>query len=656
MKKRIWNQAAGLGMSAVLLSAMSFGNGGEVLEIRAADMNHPGITLTQTAQWTDREAYKAEIMLTVGGLGGYREKFTQIPVGNPEEEENPEGNSGENSEEYTGEENGEITAEGFEPDGEGNTAADMEESFEENSEIQETLPEVKLTEVDAASEKALSEDAEGNRDADSTENFLIEETDEPEEDIRTECVDFVENAEGEYAQMTYEPEELFFAEAGVSGQSIPELVVVDYISEYFRPDTEFLPQSCRTEEIAVVTQSGADASITKAVCPIDVTSFSEDVFQIIYPVVLREEYRTNADDMSYPVSQDEPLMKDCPGTGAFVLEQTENGSTLAAQAASPRLDVPAAVSDFGMELKTDAADLKAGQSYTYVLNVTNTGELPLSDIRVKSTFSIEEIKAVWESGSGVSVNGKEAVIPTLSEGEKRTLYMTVKLTEDQSGDLTHTVYAETSRPGGSGELLVREAEKKLRITPLTADFTVEKTADRTEAYPGDTITYQICIRNTGERTLHSVLSTERFLSANIQAQFMPKDGVVLNSTRTQALIREIAPGEAFGLLATVTLPGYFRNQELVNQVTVVTEETGNRSVQSESEITVGAPLLTPTGQPFGAQTYYASEPGTKSAYAAASKPKTGDNTEAGLFVVLLIFAAMSAAGVRHSRSQKNNKE
>ena len=66
----------------------------------------------------------------------------------------------------------------------------------------------------------------------------------------------------------------------------------------------------------------------------------------------------------------------------------------------------------------------------------------------------------------------------------------------------------------------------------------------------------LCIRNTGEKTLHSVLSTERFLNANIQAQFMPKEGVTLNSTRTQALISSIAPGEALGLYAVVTIPQY----------------------------------------------------------------------------------------------------
>ncbi len=75
---------------------------------------------------------------------------------------------------------------------------------------------------------------------------------------------------------------------------------------------------------------------------------------------------------------------------------------------------------------------------------------------------------------------------------------------------------------------------------IKAAFEVEKTADRTQAYPGDTITYQICIRNTGERTLHSVLSTERFQNAGILAKFVQKEGVTLSNNGTQALIPQIA--------------------------------------------------------------------------------------------------------------------
>ena len=183
---------------------------------------------------------------------------------------------------------------------------------------------------------------------------------------------------------------------------------------------------------------------------------------------------------------------------------------------------------------------------------------------------------------------------------------------------------------------------------------MEKTADRTQAYSGDTIYYQICIRNTGERTLHSVLSTERFLGANVQAKFLPKEGVTLNAAGTQALIEKIAPGETFALQASVTLPQYFASQELVNQVTVISRETGTKTYESQSKVNVAMSVPTPTANPYsGYQVDYQSGGLGKSAYPSASQPKTGDDTEIGVFLMLLSAAVLSAAGVFWKRKGKS---
>ena len=137
----------------------------------------------------------------------------------------------------------------------------------------------------------------------------------------------------------------------------------------------------------------------------------------------------------------------------------------------------------------------------------------------------------------------QGIISGLKAGEIRNLQMTVQLTEEQAGELIHTVTVKAKYPGKE-ESIGCQKSVETEVIALKAAFEVEKTADRTQAYPGDTITYQICIRNTGERTLHSVLSTERFQNAGIQANFVRKEGVTLNSTGTQALIPQIAPGEA----------------------------------------------------------------------------------------------------------------
>ena len=188
---------------------------------------------------------------------------------------------------------------------------------------------------------------------------------------------------------------------------------------------------------------------------------------------------------------------------------------------------------------------------------------------------------------------------------------------------------------------------------------VPQETGRTQAYPGDTITYQICIRNTGERTLHSVLSTERFQNAGIQANFVRKEGVTLNSTGTQALIPQIAPGEAFALYATVTVPQYMASQELINEVIVTSDETGTQAMTSKANVELKETdnIVTVTPQPasLASQSYgYDSKSG--SAYTTASKPRTGDETETALYIVLGIFAIMSGVSAFCYRKTKKQQK
>ena len=117
------------------------------------------------------------------------------------------------------------------------------------------------------------------------------------------------------------------------------------------------------------------------------------------------------------------------------------------------------------------------------------------------------------------------------------------------------------------------------------------------AVPGDKVTFQICIRNTGERTLHSVVTTEKFQLQNVPVRFLEAEGIVLNKARTKARIEKIEPGCSVGLLAEVTLPEKLKDQKLVNEVSVTTAETGERKVTSKAEIKVYKTAETPTPEP-----------------------------------------------------------
>ena len=464
-----------------------------------------------------------------------------------------------------------------------------------------------------------------------------------------------EKAEEDFTADEGEKAEENFGEGGVAEKAetenpaMPEekkeYILTTYISEYFLLDTASLPEEITAETVSIKNQKGEDTEILRLTEHLQMEKITEDYYALTVPVTLRPEYQLSWEKRTYPVVQDEPLQKDQAGLGTFLQEKTGEELQTLVSNPSPELLVNAAKTGIEAVLRADVEKTKAGQPVNYILDVTNTGQLPLTDIQFSSSFSMEDIRAVWESESDFYVDGKEAVLAALNPGESRRLRMTLLPDENKEGDLFHTVTVKTKHPGRE-ELIGCQASCQIKVEGLKASFEVEKTADRTEAFPGDTITYQICIRNTGEKTLHSVLSTERFLNANIQAQFMPKEGVTLNSTRTQALISSIAPGEALGLYAVVTIPQYFESQELVNEVTVISDETGTTNMKSRSEVTVKSAEVTVT--PQITQTYssyqsYGSGSKSGSAYETASKPSTGDDTKGTFFLALCVCAVIVGA-------------
>ena len=494
-----------------------------------------------------------------------------------------------------------------------NTLKDVSKVDQEQEKIQAEMETESFTED--AGEKA-------------EEDFTADEGEKAEEDFGEGGA--VEKAETENPAM---PEEK------------KEYILTTYISEYFLLDTASLPEEITAETVSIKNQKGEDTEILRLTEHLQMEKITEDYYALTVPVTLRPEYQLSWEKRTYPVVQDEPLQKDQTGLGTFLQEKTGEELQTLVSNPSPELLVNAAKTGIEAVLRADVEKTKAGQPVNYILDVTNTGQLPLTDIQFSSSFSMEDIRAVWESESDFYVDGKEAVLAALNPGESRRLRMTLLPDENKEGDLFHTVTVKTKHPGRE-ELIGCQAACQIKVEGLKASFEVEKTADRTEAFPGDTITYQICIRNTGEKTLHSVLSTERFLNANIQAQFMPKEGVTLNSTRTQALISSIAPGEALGLYAVVTIPQYFESQELVNEVTVISDETGTTNMKSRSEVTVKSAEVTVT--PQITQTYssyqsYGSGSKSGSAYETASKPSTGDDTKGTFFLALCVCAVIVGA-------------
>jgi len=248
--------------------------------------------------------------------------------------------------------------------------------------------------------------------------------------------------------------------------------------------------------------------------------------------------------------------------------------------------------DLSLSVQSEDDTVKAGSDLVYTITAENTGGCDLKDIRISYNFSENGLAGEWSEGAEDAV-GNTAYIEKLEMSATKTLYLTVHLPEERTTAVSLKLTATAGKISAENETeeteeIVKNTELVTQIQALQAAFEVTKTADRSMAVPGDEIRFLICIRNTGERTLHSIVTTERFQLGNVPVKFLEKDGVRLNKSKTKAKIEQIAPGEAFGLEAVVTLPEGLEDQNLVNEVSVTTLETGEQTKIAQSEIQVKA--------------------------------------------------------------------
>lgn len=248
--------------------------------------------------------------------------------------------------------------------------------------------------------------------------------------------------------------------------------------------------------------------------------------------------------------------------------------------------------DLSLSVQAEDDTIKAGSDLVYTITAENTGECDLKDLRISYNFSEKGLSGEWSEGAEDAV-GNTAYIEKLEASATKIVYLTVHLPEERTTAVSLELTAAAGKVSGENdtgeaEEIVKSAELVTQIQALQAAFEVTKTADRSMAVPGDEIRFLICIRNTGERTLHSIVTTERFQLGNVPVRFLEKDGVRLNKSKTKAKIEQIAPGEAFGLEAVVTLPEGLEDQNLVNEVSVMTLETGEQTKIAQSEIQVKA--------------------------------------------------------------------
>ena len=630
MKNRIWKQMKKVGIVTVLTGVMLGGTIEPKLILGADFLPGQVPFIDQSVFWKDRESGQAELGIRIRGLNEWLSgrRFSEDKEKNEkwddelQETEDPSVEQEEETEQEQPEDDWQKEEE---------TEQELpEDDWQKEEKTEQELP------VNKVVEGIGIEMEEGYE---HVEQLASGETVQPEDEEQEKTGPLT--PEG-----TASGEENVGDEEEYESEEIQKLTLVTYISEYFVPETDSVPKNMAAQQISVRSQSGEATEITKLKIVLNVEQDGQDEIFFRIPLILRQEYRFPAEKSSYPVTQEEPLQKDCAGAGTFLLTE-ENGEELViAEGISPMLDVEAAEADMELSVTAQNEKMKAGQTIRYQVEIANTGKLDLADIRLTSSLSCPKIRQMWEDAEGLLTEGAVAEFAELKAGESRRFYVQAPLLDEQEKDLEHQVEAEARVKDRAEEVIRKNASTINGLEALKADLSVKKTADKETAAPGETVTYQICIVNTGEKTLHSVVGTERFQAAGIHAQFLEQEGVTLNSSRTKAMIQQIPPGEAVSLQAVVKIPEKTADQKLFNQVTVTSQETGERLMAASASVIVkGKITVTPEERLFVQSDDQNPASGqTQMARAASTHPKTEDDTRMDLWTLLAVTAFVTVLG------------
>lgn len=675
MKNRIWKQMKKVGIVTVLTGVMLGGTIEPKLILGADFLPGQVPFIDQSVFWKDRESGQAELGIRIRGLNEWlsgrrfsedKEKnekwddeLQEIEDPSVEQEEETEQKLPEDDWQQEEETEQEQPEDDWQP--EEKTEQELpEDDRQKEEETEQELPEddwqkkeeteQKLPEDDWQQEEKTKQELPVNKVVEGIGIEMEEGYEHVEQLASGETVQPEDEEQEKTGPLTPEGtasgEENVGDEEEYESEEIQKLTLVTYISEYFVPETDSVPKNMAAQQISVRSQSGEATEITKLKIMLNVEQDGQDEIFFRIPLILRQEYRFPAEKSSYPVTQEEPLQKDCTGAGTFLLTE-ENGEELViAEGISPMLDVEAAEADMELSVTAQNEKMKAGQTIRYQVEIVNTGKLDLADIRLTSSLSCPKIRQMWEDTEGLLTEGAVAEFAELKAGESRSFYVQVPLLDEQEKDLEHQVEAEARVKGRAAEVIRKNATTINSLEALKADLSVKKTADKETAAPGETVTYQICIVNTGEKTLHSVVGTERFQAAGIHAQFLEQEGVTLNSSRTKAMIQQIPPGEAVSLQAVVKIPERTADQKLFNQVTVTSQETGERLMEASASVIVkGKITVTPEERLFLQSDDQDPASGqTQMARAASTHPKTEDDTRTDLWTLLAVTAFVTVLG------------
>ncbi|MGO4535858.1 DUF7927 domain-containing protein [Leifsonia sp. 2MCAF36] len=195
---------------------------------------------------------------------------------------------------------------------------------------------------------------------------------------------------------------------------------------------------------------------------------------------------------------------DSPDTGDHSLGNTVTPGTGGSCDPAGSCATTTPVQSFSVTKKADTSTVVPGDTITYTIAVKNTGKVDYT-AAAPASFT-DDLSAVLDDAvyNNDATSGATYSAPTLSwsgalaAGDTVTIRYSVTVNTPDTGD-THLDNSVVTPPGGGGNCEVGSADPECTVLIPEGSYTVSKTASTTTTRAGDTVIYQVTVRNTGSR-------------------------------------------------------------------------------------------------------------------------------------------------------------
>jgi uncharacterized repeat protein (TIGR01451 family) len=262
----------------------------------------------------------------------------------------------------------------------------------------------------------------------------------------------------------------------------------------------------------------------------------------------------------------DPIVNTATATNTTVdLDATNNSASASTTLGPPQ-------SDLQMVKSVSPDAVTPGQTFTYTLQVKNSGPSDATNITVTDTLPPQT--TFVSSFAGCTAVGQVVTCPTMPSmiaGANAMFDLAVQLNPSYSGDgadilNSATVASDTTDPALGNNANPAGAPP---VGPAGADLTLVKTVSADVVVPGQTLTYNLLVSNQGPSTATDVVVIDP-LPAAMTFVSSPEGCTAAGQLVTCPAIATLAPGEftTFTLVARLD-PSYTGNgTDLDNRATV----------------------------------------------------------------------------------------